>query len=423
MENPAEWYRRRTYLHFDMPISEKAAFAIASNPAVVTRHAFYPFITFTIKTQKVKWDSASKKLSLIPKERPVSYASHVDSHIYAYYAALLSEKYENRLKSASFEPAVLAFRKLGKSNIHFAKDAFSAIKKLGNADVITTDIKDFFGNLDHQILKSTWKSILGVDALPDDHYNVYKSLTRFSWVEKRNLYAALHISLNNPRASGPRVCEPEDFRKIVRGCKLINKNQHSKGIPQGSPMSALLSNIYMVNFDEMMWNAVTAWGGKYFRYCDDMLIIAPQGKGKDLLKLAQEFSDLHKLPLHPDKTEERTFTMTVDGLVADKPLQYLGFLFDGKRIILRSASLARYSDRMKRGVRLAKATMRRRNDLRVTRGETPITLRKRKLYKRYSYLGRRNFVSYALRAAGILEAQAIKRQVKPLWKRLRKQMG
>lgn len=78
---------------------------------------------------------------------------------------------------------------------------------------------------------------------------------------------------------------------------------------------------------------------------------------------------------------------------------------------------------MKRGVRLAKATMRSRNDLRIARGETPTMLRKRKLYKRYSYLGRRNFVSYALRAAGILDAKEIKRQVKPLWKRLRKQMA
>jgi RNA-directed DNA polymerase len=423
MENPVEWYRRRTYLHFDMPISEGAASAIACNPAVVARHAFYPFVNFIIKSKKVKWDSATKKLSLVPKERPVSYASHIDSHIYAYYATLLSEKYEMRLKSANYEPAVLAFRKLGKSNIHFAKEAFAAIKKLGNADVITTDIKDFFGNLDHQILKAAWRSILSVDVLPDDHYNVFKSLTRFSWVNKRNLYAALHISPNNPRASGPRICEPEEFRRVVRRCKLIEKNPNSRGIPQGSPISALLSNIYMVNFDEMMWDAVTAWGGKYFRYCDDMLIIAPHGKGKDLLKLAQEFSDLHKLPLHPGKTEERTFTATADGLSADKPLQYLGFIFDGKRIVLRSASLARYSDRMRRGVRLAKATMRGRNNLRVSRGEKPTALYKGKLYKRYSYLGRRNFVSYALRAAGILEAQEIRRQVKPLWKRLRKQMA
>lgn len=423
MKNLVDWYKPRKYLHFDIPISEKAAVLIASNPVVVARHAFYPLVNFIIHSKKVKWDSSTKMLSLIPKERPVSYASHVDSHIYAYYASVLSEKYETRLKTAHYQPAVLAFRTLGKSNIEFANEAFAAIREIGNADVVTTDIQDFFGNLDHNILKAAWRSMLGTDTLPKDHYNVFKSLTRFSWVDKRNLYAALNISMNNPRASGSRICEPEEFRKVVRGLKLIQTNPHPRGIPQGSPISALLSNIYMANFDEMMWNAVTAWGGKYFRYCDDMLIIAPHGKGTDLLTLAKEFADLYKLPLHPKKTETRTFKLTPDGLTADKPLQYLGFLFDGKRVILRSASLARYSDRMKRGVRLAKATMRSRNDLRIARGETPTVLHKRKLYKRYSYLGRRNFVSYALRAASILDAKEIKRQVKPLWKRLRKQMN
>ncbi len=418
-----EWYRKRRYLHFDMPISESAAVAIACNTNVVARHAFYPFINFPIISKKVKWDSTTKKLKLIPKERQVSYASHVDSHIYAFYASILSETYEKHLESAHYQPAVLAFRKLGKSNIEFAKQAFSAIAEIGNADVITADIRDFFGNLDHKILKTAWCRVLGTKSLPEDHYNVYKSLTKHAWVDKRHLYAALHISMNNPRAFGARVCEPDEFRRIVRGCKLIQTNPNDRGIPQGSPISALLSNIYMIDFDEMMWNAVANWGGKYFRYCDDMLIITPSGKGKELLALAQKFCEIHKLPLHPDKTEERTFIVTEEGLSANKPLQYLGFLFDGKRIVLRSASLARYSDRMKRGVRLAKATMRSRNTLRIARGETPRDLYKRKLYKRYSYLGRRNFVSYALRAADVLGAKGIRRQVKPLWKRLRKQMA
>jgi retron-type reverse transcriptase len=47
------------------------------------------------------------------------------------------------------------------------------------------------------------------------------------------------------------------------------------GIPQGSPISALLSNIYMFSFDKHMKNYVDSIGGKYFRYCDDMLLIVP----------------------------------------------------------------------------------------------------------------------------------------------------
>jgi len=423
MTTSDDWYKRRRYLHFDLPISESSAAAIAKNPEIVARHAFYPLIRFVITSRKVKWEPGLKRLVTSPKERPVSYASHVDSHIYAYYASLIDEKYEAYLKDFQYQEAVLAFRKLGKSNIHFAKDAFSAIKSMGDSDVITADISDFFGNLDHQLLKSAWCSILGLKKLPPDHYNVFRSLTKFSWVDRRNLYSTLGISHNNPRNFGARICEPEEFRKVVRGCKLIQSNSDPRGIPQGSPISALLSNIYMTRFDEAMWSAVSASGGKYFRYCDDMLIIVPKGRGKDYLELTRQLTDLYKLPLHPKKTEERVFTRTANGLTADKALQYLGFMFDGERIILRSASLARYSDRMRRGVRLARATMRSRNNLRIERGEAPIPLRKRKLYKRYSYLGRRNFVSYALRAADILGTNSIKRQVKPLWKRLRKQMG
>lgn len=422
MSESEGWYKRRRYFHFDLPISEKAATVIAGNPEIVRRHAFYPFIRFAVKSHKIKWDKTVKKLVVTPKERPVSYAAHVDSHIYAYYASILSERYETYLKSVPYQPSVLAFRKLGKSNIEFAKEAFDAIKAMGGADVLAADFSDFFGNLDHQILKRTWSTILDVKALPDDHYNVFKSLTKFAWVDKRNLYKALGISPYNPRGSGARICEPDTFRSIVRGLGLIERNKLAIGIPQGSPISALLSNIYMIGFDQAMWTAITASGGKYFRYCDDMLIIAPEGKGKDYMKLAEELAALHRLPLHPKKTEERFFTSVSGKLTANKPLQYLGFVFDGQQVSLRSASLARYSERMRRGVRLARVTMGVRNELRVGRGEVPTPLYKGKLYKRYSYLGRRNFISYAHRAASILDEKTIKRQVKPLWKRLRQKM-
>ncbi len=135
MNKAAEWFKRRRYLHFDLPISENAATAIACNSEVVARHAFYPFIRFTVKSHKVKWDKVHKRLVVTPKDRPVSYASHVDSHIYAYYASLLSERYEEYLREVEYQPSVLAFRKLGKSNIEFAKEAFDAIKSMGGADV------------------------------------------------------------------------------------------------------------------------------------------------------------------------------------------------------------------------------------------------------------------------------------------------
>lgn len=54
---------------------------------------------------------------------------------------------------------------------------------------------------------------------------------------------------------------------------LIKTHQDSKGIPQGTPISALLSNIYMVDFDLKAKEIIDRLGGKYYRYCDDMLFI------------------------------------------------------------------------------------------------------------------------------------------------------
>lgn len=38
-------------------------------------------------------------------------------------------------------------------------------------------------------------------------------------------------------------------------------------------MSGLLSNIYMIDFDEAVSKHLAGIDGKYFRYCDDMIFI------------------------------------------------------------------------------------------------------------------------------------------------------
>lgn len=48
---------------------------------------------------------------------------------------------------------VLAFRSLGKNNIHFANDAFKEIQRRESCEAIGLDIKGFFDNLDHALVK------------------------------------------------------------------------------------------------------------------------------------------------------------------------------------------------------------------------------------------------------------------------------
>ena len=78
------WYKLRGYIHFDLPISIKQAEAIATSPKRVKKHSFYPFISYEIKSKKVRRGDDGLSLKIKEKIRPVSYAAHVDSHIYTY---------------------------------------------------------------------------------------------------------------------------------------------------------------------------------------------------------------------------------------------------------------------------------------------------------------------------------------------------
>lgn len=414
-----KWYRPRHYLHFDPPIGFKRAQRIVTSPKKVARHSFYPLITYHVTSKKLKTDKSTGILEKKTKNRPIAYASHLDSHIYSYYASKISALYEKALIEKGIGDAVLAFRSLGKSNVEFAAIAFDEIRKRGNCSAVALDISGFFDNLDHELLKKAWASIINVTILPSDHYAVFKSLTKFSSVNKELLYDKLGISLNNPKKDGrKKLCDPEAFRREIRGNGLIDNNKNAYGIPQGSPISALLSNIYMIDFDVEARKETEKVGGIYFRYCDDMLFIVPTQYKNKVAGFARKKIKELRIDINPNKTELRDFWKVRGVVSCNKPLQYLGFTYDGQQILIRSTALARYSEKMKRGVRFAKATMRKRNRSRIQRGESPKQLYRQEIYKRYSHLGKRNFIRYGLRAADVMNSNAIKKQLKPLWARL-----
>jgi len=414
------WYKSRGYLHFDTPVGIKKAFKIVTNPKSVSEHSFYPFLSYQINSKKIfKEDGVIKYKE---KKRPIAFASHVDSHIYAYYCEKLSDLYEKEIQGFNLNEAVLAFRKLGKSNIDFAHQAFMDIKSLGECSAIGFDVSGFFDNLDHDLLKKMWCRLCGFNRLPKDHFSVYKSITRFSQVNRNKLYQELGLPLNSVPKELKRICSPSEFRTIVRGGGLITTNNEPKGIPQGSPISAFLSNLYMLDFDQKVSAAVEEQGGIYYRYCDDMLFIVPTQWRDSIAGMVR--TEIHKLKIdiNPKKTEIRDFKFIDGKLNSEKPLQYLGFLFDGKQITIRSSALARYSERMRRGVRLAKKTKIKKNRIKINNGKPASKLYTKKLYKTYSHLGRRNFIRYGHRAADTMGSKSIRRQLKPLWRRLNEEI-
>lgn len=418
--NEPSWYRPRRYLHFDEPLGLDKASRLVLDSTKVARHSFWPLINYTVKTEKLRREPLSGNLEKISKDRPISYAAHSDSHILSYYCQLLSERYEAKLVAHGVSDSVLAFRSLGQNNIHFANSAFLDIKTRGDCEVVALDVSKFFDTIDHQLLKKYWKSILDVEELPADHYSVFRAITKYASVNRDALFSKLGISSHNPRSVGRRICTPDQFRTDIRAGGLVNTNSLSIGIPQGTAISALLSNIYMLEFDRQASQFVATIGGRYMRYCDDILFIVPPDLTDTAKKFAESGMATLKLSINAAKTDICKFNRIpgVNGLQCSRPLQYLGFLFDGRKVLIRSAAFAKFSNRMKRGVRLAKATAASRNKLREEFAAVPKDVYRKKLLARYSHLGRRNFLRYGYRAAGILNSPAIKRQLRPLWSRL-----
>jgi hypothetical protein len=416
---------RRRYLHFDEPLSAPAAKTLATNPTRIASWAFLPMLHWIIKARKVKRTDDGALESKPPKNRPISYAGHKDAAIYAYYGHLLGQRYETTIVALAISDCVTAFRQsAGRSNIDFAMEAFEWIRANGECVALAFDIKGFFDNLCHALLKSQWAKLLSMERLPDDHFAVYRSLTKFAFVDRVAVFKEFGISAYNPRANDrKRICSPDEFRDRVRGKGLIQKNQITKGIPQGSPMSAVLSNIYMIDFDVAVAQRVQAVGGLYRRYCDDMLCVIPPEHATTIEAFVMAEIHRVRLDIQAEKTKHHHFQVVAGRVTVNEPLQYLGFNFDGHRALIRTSSVSRYYSKMRAAVSLAVQTKRKHDEIRKVHGEEKEPLKRRKLNLRYSYVGRHNFISYALRAAKKMNEPAIRKQVKPHWKKLNTEVG
>ena len=66
--------------------------------------------------------------------------------------------------------------------------------------------------------------------------------------------------------------------------KLMNIALYHDALPQGSPLSPLLSNMLLVPFDFKMHYSIKHFGGTYTRYADDILISLPERKDLSFLE-------------------------------------------------------------------------------------------------------------------------------------------
>ena len=421
-------HKNRNYLHFDEKPSPKFVYSYVLNPSNIASHSFYPFISYNITEKKI--GKSNQKVVLSSKDRLINYPSHMDSHIYAYYSKVLEASYEDYLSDKSLRDTVLAFRKvkvliddneISQCNIHFSKNVFDYISQKRDCLVLCYDITKFFDNLNHKVLKANWTRLLDCDRLPEDHYKVYSSLTRFASVDKEDLYKELGLSLNSRTLNNrlKRLCTVKEFRDKVRKNKLVTFNKKREGIPQGSPISGLLSNIYMMDFDEVVSNYLTGINGKYFRYCDDMIFVFDVSDKLKVEHLIKSEIQKLKLPINSAKTQEIEFQ---NGLSSFNPLninysnpcklQYLGLLFDGRDVYLRETGLSKYNRKLRKAIRMRTAHYKR---LKISKRHGN-SIYMRTLHTRFTYIGKRNYISYAFRVADVHKSSNVKRQVKGHYK-------
>ena len=425
-----EWHTTKRYIHFDLPLSPEDATAYVSDPQKVKRHPFYPLLSYELITPRTRKSplGSGKPFTKEPKLRPIAYPAHKDGYIFSYYKSLLEGPYEDWLNGKGLREAVTAFRSTGENNITLAKKAFDFIRANPVCQIVVTDIESFFDNLDHDILKEIWTRFLGKSKLPEDHYAVYKAITRYSTVKRHKVYNLFGIRLSGRLRSTDsprRLCTPKQFREKVLGRGLVEPGP-GKGIPQGTSLSPLLSNMYLADLDLTMHSWITYLGGKYWRYCDDILIIIPGTENPDPLKLLDR--QLKNLKLR--RNQEKTSILLSTQLSRQKQLQYLGFVFNGTDTVIRPSSIHRYHRKLRKAVRTAK----NRQHQESQKSQTSAPLRKQALYNMYSdkaVRGKRirdrihkrkykgNFTHYMDRAAKYMGSSRIERQRRNILKKFR----
>lgn len=412
---------RRNYAHFDNKVSLDDVWNYINNPKNIERHSFYPFIHY-IQT----FNKFNKERGIVPKERELCYSAHVDRCIFQYYGYKLNQLYNRRVQNHRIGNSAIAYRdNLRKNNIHFAKQAIDFIREKENCYIIIGDFTKFFDSLDHNYLKSMLNNLLETKELPSDYYAVYKNITKFSTWDMKDI-----LCLNGLPDSEDgreklnklnRALSLQEFKKYKK--QYVKPHIQSFGIPQGSAISAVLSNIYMLEFDKKINDYICKRNGLYMRYSDDFIIVLPK-KNETIFKEQFTYIDniiklIPRLELQPDKTKVFEFNnkaiiscneLVLSGVENGKNLlNYLGFTFDGNIVTIRDKTISKYYYRMYRKI---KTIIKSKG---ITKCGHKISCKN--IYEKYSikgaYRGKGNFISYVNRAENIFgKNEAINRGTK-----------
>ncbi len=355
------WLKSKGYLHITPKINvlkrRGELIGKITSPDFVAGYSFYPLIHSVIVERRYRKDPQREnkryhtkekrgKVVANAKERPLHYATHMDALIFGYYAHIISERYEKELDNhLGLTECITAYRKLpipgekrNKGTIHFAHEVFQYVKERASARpvvVLKFDIESFFNRMDHNLLKTKWMALFPDNGrLPPAHFNVFQATTKFSYILKGDLRISQPASKYTKRSGfderklarirnelGQQAFfeSPADFRQSIKSKKIRvykypfrdKKTKRIHGIPQGLPISSVLANLYLMDFDIKMLE-LTKEHGLYRRYSDDIIIVCEPEQMNDFRQLVQQTIEESNVSLSNDKTEVFQFKMSHD---------------------------------------------------------------------------------------------------------------
>jgi RNA-directed DNA polymerase len=157
-----------------------------------------------------------------------------------------------------------------------AQQAVVAVEELlfrGHPEVVDADLADYFGSIPHaELVKSVARRIVDRRVL-----HLIKM-----WLE-------CPVEETDDRGRKTRTTEAKDTRR---------------GIPQGSPLSPLLANLYMRRF-VLGWRKLgleRSLGSRIVIYADDLVILCRKGNAEAALQRLRETMGRLRLTVNEDKT-------------------------------------------------------------------------------------------------------------------------
>ena len=143
----------------------------------------------------------------------------------------------------------------------------------GHPEVVDADLADYFGSIPHaELMLSLARRIVDRRAL-----HLIKM-----WLE----------------------CAEEETDDRGRKTRTTEAKDQRRGIPQGSPISPLLANLYMRRF-VLGWKKLgleRSLGSRIVTYADDLVILCRKGKAEEALARMREIMGKLKLTVNEEKT-------------------------------------------------------------------------------------------------------------------------